>query len=117
MQLWQASPSPAPTVPTLTPIAPPIDLTWIYTGMAALGCVIVAGIFLYMLIQNLRGLGSASPWAHVGGLIVAIAGVTVFAIISTNTIWEPFKPLAAGITGPGVVLILVAVAIFAVVNS
>jgi hypothetical protein len=114
---FQVSPSPSPTNPVLTPIAPQIDTTWLVTGFFALVCLLVAGVFLYMLVQNIRGLGSVSPWQHVAGLVLAIAGMIILGIISSSTMWEPLKPLAATLTGPGVVLILIVIAVFAVVNS
>lgn len=62
----------------------------------------------------MRGAAAFRPGANVVGLIVAVARVITLATISTHA---ALKSLAAAITGPGVVLILIAVAIFAVVTG
>jgi hypothetical protein len=114
----QVSPSPAPSVPELGPAVPPgVDLTWVFTGFGAVVCFALALMFLFMLIRNRTGHGDASPWALVAGMAVAIAGMFILGAICTNTMWEPLRPLAAAITGPGVVVVLIALVLLAISNS
>lgn len=91
-------------------------MTWIGAGFGALACIVVACVFLYMLVQNLRGLGSVPFWYHGIGLVAAVAGVFILGTISTNTMWEPIKHLAS-LTGPGLLVILIASGIFVLAKS
>ncbi|MDN4611468.1 hypothetical protein [Arthrobacter burdickii] len=117
MHLLEATSTPDPAVTPIRPITPDIDFTWIYAGLGAVACLAVAGLFLYLLIQNLRGLGQAPVAVHVIGLVAALAAMFVLGTISTNTIWEPLRELAQNISGPGVIIILLAFSVFALANS
>lgn len=113
MYRFTAPPSPAPAVPQIGSLN--IDFTWIYMGLGALACFAVAGVLLFMLIRN-RGEG-ASPWPYVGGVVAAIAATFILGTISTNTMWEPLRPIAAQITGPGVVVVFIGIVLFALSGS
>ncbi|OAE01872.1 hypothetical protein A6A22_10925 [Arthrobacter sp. OY3WO11] len=118
MQFIQVTPSPAPNDPLrqLRPIAPDIDMTWIWTGIGALACLAVACVFLFLLVQNLRGYGSAPAWFHVIGMVGALAATFILGTISTNAMWEPIKPLAQ-FTGPGALVLLIGFGLFVFANS
>lgn len=83
MQLLQVTPSPAPAVPHLAPIAPPFDLTWLFEGIGSIVCILLAILFLILLIRRGSSGEGFSPALLVGTVVAA--GFAIFlGIDGTN---------------------------------